>query len=184
MGIPPPDRTKTKVAGFFDGGLYYVRVRGISKAPYRGPVHNFRTSTGEYVVGGLLVHNCFGHWHKDQGVVRIDGRYFINQGAVSRGALIKENLERKPQVVLIEVTNEGVTVGTIPLKVAPVAEVFNLERKDRRDRESEVISQFAERLQKEIADAPTGNIDTSVQGLDFAPEVRACALEYLERARG
>jgi exonuclease SbcD len=127
---------------------------------------------------------CFGHWHKDQGVTRIEGRYFINPGSVSRGALIKENLERKPQVALIEFEKKGVTVGTIPLKVLPAKDVFNLERKERRDKESEVISQFAERLKQEIAEAPAGNIDDSVRGLDFAPEVRACALEYLERARG
>lgn len=127
---------------------------------------------------------CFGHWHKDQGVTRIGKTYFVNQGAVSRGALIKENLERKPQVVLIEFTKEGPVIGTIPLKVSAAKDVFNLERKERRDKESEVISQFAERLKQEIAEAPAGNIDDSVRGLDFAPEVRACALEYLERARG
>lgn len=127
---------------------------------------------------------CFGHWHKDQGVTKIDGRYFVNPGSISRGALIKENLERKPQVVLIEFTEQGPVVGTIPLKVLPAKDVFNLERKERRDKESEVISQFAERLKKEIAEAPAGDIDESVRGLDFAPEVRACALEYLERARG
>jgi exonuclease SbcD len=127
---------------------------------------------------------CFGHWHKDQGVVQLDGRHFVNPGAVSRGALVKENLKRKPQVALIEVTGEGVTVGTIPLKVPPAKDVFNLERKERRDRESEIISGFAERLQEEVLGAPTEDIEGNVEKLvAFDDEVRQVAKDYLERAR-
>lgn len=127
---------------------------------------------------------CFGHWHKDQGVAHIDGCYFINPGAVSRGTLIKENLRRKPQVALIEVTEGGVIVGTIPLKVLPAKEVFDLERKERRDKEGEVIGQFAERLQQEVAEVTSEDVEENIKRLDFASEVQNCALGYLERARG
>lgn len=183
LGICPPPRSKTKVAGFFSDGLYYVRVRETSRWRYEGPVHNFRTNTGEYVAGGVLVHNCFGHWHKDQGIEVLDGRWFVNQGAVSRGALVRENLERTPKVALIEIDGPDLNVTSIPLKVAPSSEVFDLARKERRDKEGEIIERFVRRLEEDAKFDPSASIEESVQGLDFAPDVRALALSYLERAR-
>lgn len=131
---------------------------------------------------------CFGHWHKDQGVVIIEGRRFVNQGALSRGALVKENLTRVPQAALIEVSrsDKGVTidVGTVQMKVLPAEDVFDLERKERRDEESRVIDDFITRIQEDVAVDPSEDIETTVNSLDFAPEVREMALHYLGRARG
>lgn len=126
---------------------------------------------------------CFGHWHKDQGIELIDGRWFVNQGAVSRGALVRENLERTPKVALIEVDGPDLNVTSIPLKVAPAAEVFDLARKERRDKEGEVIERFVRRLEEDAKFDPAASIEDSVQGLAFAPEIRTLALQYLERAR-
>jgi DNA repair exonuclease SbcCD nuclease subunit len=127
---------------------------------------------------------CFGHWHKDQGIVEVGGRRFVNQGALSRGALVKENLERTPKVALIEFSAEGISTGLVPLKVAPAAEVFDLERKERRDAESREIERFVERLQEDAKADPSESVEANVAALDFAPEVRDLALEYLGRARG
>lgn len=126
---------------------------------------------------------CFGHWHKDQGVVGIEGRRFINQGALSRGALVKENLTRIPKAALIEVTPDGIEIGTLPMKVLPAEEVFDLERKERRDEESRVIDEFVSRIQEDIEVDTTEDIEKTVGDLDFAPEIRELALQYLERAR-
>lgn len=126
---------------------------------------------------------CFGHWHKDQGTVKVGGKFFISPGSVSRGALVKENLTRIPQVALIELTPEGVSVGMIPLQVAPADEVFDIERKERREKEGEVISQFVDKLRQSVSVDTSSNIENSIQGLDFAVDVRDLALEYLERAR-
>ena len=126
---------------------------------------------------------CFGHWHKDQGVVEIEGRRFINQGALSRGALVKENLTRIPKAALIEITPEGIEVGTLLMKVLPAEEVFDLERKERRDEESRVIDEFVTRIQEDIQVDTGEDIEKTVDDLDFAPEIRELALQYLERAR-
>ena len=128
---------------------------------------------------------CFGHWHKDQGSCFVDGRYFINPGAVSRGALVKENLQRTPQVTLIEFVDGEIMVGMIPLVVAPATEVFDLERKQRREKESKVIEDFVAHMQRDIADEPAESIEGNIKNLsDFAADVQSTALEYLERARG
>lgn len=126
---------------------------------------------------------CFGHWHRDQGVVDIQGRRFVNQGAVSRGALIRENLQRTPKVALLEFGEEGFEVSSIPLKVAPAAEVFDIERKERLEKERRSIDQFVERLKADIAIDPSDGIEGSIQALDFAQDIKTLALGYLERAR-
>lgn len=127
---------------------------------------------------------CFGHWHRNQGIVDVGGRRFVNPGAVSRGALVRENLERVPQVALIEITPDGVSVGTIPLKVAAASKVFDLEKKQRRDTESQVIEQFVGRLQDDVEADPSTSVEDNINALDFAPDVCALALGYLARARG
>lgn len=126
---------------------------------------------------------CFGHWHQDQGIVNIKDKYFVNQGAVSRGALNHDNISRIPQVALLEFEPSGIKVTTIPLKVAPAEEVFDFEKKERIESENRSIDRFIERLQEDATFDPTTTIEKNIQALDFAAEVRDMALAYLERAR-
>jgi len=126
---------------------------------------------------------CFGHWHKDQGIELLENRWFVNQGALSRGALVRENLERVPKVALIVVDGPDLNVTSLPLQVAPASEVFDLERKERRDKEEQIIERFVRRLEEDIQFDPSASIEDSIRGLDFAPEVRDLSLQYLERAR-
>lgn len=126
---------------------------------------------------------CFGHWHKDQGIAEVEGRKFVNLGAVSRGALIRENTERTPKVAYIEVEPTGIVITPISLDVAPAADVFDFERKERQEAEGRNIDQFVERLRADINLDPSASIETSIQALNFAAEVRMTAMEYLERAR-
>lgn len=126
---------------------------------------------------------AFGHWHRDQGAIKVGDKYFVNPGSVSRGALVKENLSRTPQVVLMDFGSEEISVGMIPLNVAPPSEVFDMERKQRREREGEAITQFVEKLRQDVKVDAESDIKASIEGLDFAGEVRTLALEYLEQAR-
>lgn len=133
---------------------------------------------------------CFGHWHRDQGVVDLDGVQFVNQGAVSRGALQRENLERNPKVSLLEVSRIGVNVSQIPLKVAPAAEVFDLARKARQDNERSVIQEYVTRMKETLeieatpdGEDPTTAVETAIKRLDFAAEVGERAVDYLNKAR-
>lgn len=124
----------------------------------------------------------FGHWHKDQGVVSLKGKHFVNQGAGSRGSLVRENLERTPKVSLIEVENGEVSIRQIPLSVAPAAEVFDLERKMIQERERQDINQFVLDLVAQGSVDPEATIETNIEKLDFAEDVRHEALRYLELA--
>lgn len=126
---------------------------------------------------------CFGHWHKDQGITEIRGKQFVNQGAVSRGALTHENTMRVPQVSLMEFEATGPSFKTLPLIVAPAEDVFDFEKKERVESENRSLDLFIEHLQEDAAFDPTATIDSNVRSLDFAADVRDLALQYLERAR-
>jgi hypothetical protein len=125
----------------------------------------------------------FGHWHKDQGVIEVNGRQFVNLGAVSRGALVSENLQRVPKVALLEIAPQGIRVTPCPLTVLPSELVFDLDRKERIERESRSIDQFILRLQQDAKVDSAASIEDNIAALGFAQEVRDAALSYLEQAR-
>lgn len=126
---------------------------------------------------------CFGHWHQDQGIVKIRDRSFINQGAVSRGALSRENLTRTPKVALIEVEPGSIRITPFPLDVAPASEVFDTERKARQDRENSNIEQYVARIQSGLLVNEQASIEETIGTLDFAREIHERALSYLQQAR-
>jgi DNA repair exonuclease SbcCD nuclease subunit len=125
---------------------------------------------------------CFGHWHKDQGIEQIAGKFFVNQGAVSRGSLVRENLERTPKVALLEVDGTGVNVKPLNLLVAPPEEVFDLEKKALQEREHHDIDQFVTRLVSDLIVDPESTLEVNINSLEFADDVRKEALRYLELA--
>lgn len=125
----------------------------------------------------------FGHWHRDQGITTISGKHFVNQGAVSRGALIHENTQRTPQVALLEFEPSEVKFRTLPLVVAPAEDVFDFERKERIENENHSIDQFLVKLQEDAAFDPSATIEANIRNLGFVQEVRDLALSYLEQAR-
>lgn len=126
---------------------------------------------------------CFGHWHRDQGIVEINGKRFVNQGAVSRGSLTKENTERTPKVSLVEFTPTGLFTEELALAVAPAVDVFDMERKERAETEARSIDSFIELLQADAAFDPSRSVEANIREMDFAVEVRDLALSYLAKAR-
>jgi len=127
---------------------------------------------------------CFGHWHRDQGITQIGSTSFVNQGSISRGSLVRENLTRVPKVALISCTVTGVVTTPILLKVLPAEEVFDIERKERLDKEAKTIETFVDRLEgvfsEEIEEQDPAAILSS---LKFEPRIVKMSLEYLQKAR-
>jgi DNA repair exonuclease SbcCD nuclease subunit len=126
---------------------------------------------------------CFGHWHRDQGIVTVGGKQFVNQGAVSRGALVRENTTRTPQVSHIEITPGSIRVWPVPLLVAPAEDVFDFERKERQEAEDTAIDLFAARIKADAMLDPNIGIEETLKSLDFARDVGDLARMYLNRAR-
>jgi hypothetical protein len=69
------------------------------------------------------------------------------------------------------------------MNVAPAEDVFDMERKERQEKENHDIDQFIAKLQNDASFDPSVSIEENIQGLNFADSVKQSALDYLERAR-
>lgn len=69
------------------------------------------------------------------------------------------------------------------MNVAPPEDVFDMERKERQEKETHDIDQFIAKLQMDASFDPSVGIEDNIRGLNFAENVKSKALEYLDRAR-
>lgn len=123
---------------------------------------------------------CFGHWHRNQGIVCKQGKTIINTGSLTRGSLSEDEVKRVPVSVVIECTKEGVVATQVPLKVKPPNEVFDIEgRKKQVQRQMEMDS-FVQKLESELQTTDTTTIEDQIDGLDVGHEIKELVLHYLE----
>jgi hypothetical protein len=187
MGVEFHPRQKTRVSGFFHDGVYFARIRAVERQHYRGPVYNMRTSTQEYVAGMLVTHNCFGHWHKNQGITEIaDGKWVINTGSLTRGALTEDNIQREPGIVVMGFwprdRNMPPTLEFVKLKIKPSQEVFDLEKRVREETRAMTVDAFVESVKEELQASSDQPIPEIVEGMDLPARVKERALEYIDKA--
>lgn len=88
----------------------------------------------------------FGHYHKDQSIRELHGVKFVNLGAISRGALTFENMERKPKVSLIRCNSQGVFVEEAVIPHMDASDVFDVERKQMADTREKSMKEFMDKL--------------------------------------
>jgi DNA repair exonuclease SbcCD nuclease subunit len=132
----------------------------------------------------------FGHWHKDQGVVVMEGvdeeagkeKVFVNVGSMTRGSLSDDEVKREPSIAVLDFTPEGVRATPVKLKVAPVEEVFDVERRKQVETRFSSIDSFVSSLKTEISGEDKPSIQEAVEGMDLPDKVREQALLYLEQA--
>lgn len=182
LGVPFPKRTKTKVSSFFQDGLYFVRVRNVRETHYEGPVYNMRTSTQEYIAGLVLTHNCFGHWHKDQGVTEIaPGQHIVNVGSLTRGSLHLDDLDRKPCCVVMKFTKQTVEYEVRPLQIQAPEVIFDLETRNRVTTRAAQMSTFVASLQATLQHTSTTPLQDIVRGMELETQVKERVLLLMEQ---
>jgi len=137
-----------------------------------------RTSTGEYVAGLLLTHNCFGHWHKDQDIKQIArGKWVVNTGSLSRGSISQDDLTRAPACVVLRFSKGDVQITKEPLKVAPSSEVFDLVGRTRQEARQMTVDALVDSLKTTLGTRQTGSLLEEVKALPNVQEpVRERAL--------
>lgn len=132
-----------------------------------------------------------GHYHLDHGIVEenFGGKIvrFINVGALSRGTLTEENIERVPKVAYVEMPKRNgivsVVTKTIRLRVKPASEVFDLEAREREKERSQEAEAFVERLKMEdMGDNPLAHIESELSALTSDKEVLEATRSYLAEA--
>lgn len=127
----------------------------------------------------------FGHYHKDQGVREHLGVKFVNLGAVSRGALTFENLERVPKVSTITCNSRGLSVDVHEIPCEDASKVFDLAKKKDVDRLRRNLDDFIHMLRSNSDDA-SSDLEARKEKLrisaDYPEDLRSLILETIESA--
>jgi predicted phosphodiesterase len=124
----------------------------------------------------------FGHYHKDQGIVEHVGTKFVNLGAISRGALTFENLERQPKISLIKATSQGIFVESHVVPHEDALDVFDLEKKKKMDKEVRDLDEFIARMKADASAGGGDSLEARKKEMDKWPELRETMFELLESA--
>ena len=128
----------------------------------------------------------FAHYHKDQGIREHLGVHFVNLGAVSRGALTFENMERRPKVASIVLNSQGVSIEEHEIPVKDAKEAFDLEKKDQLERERCSLDEFIQCLRADAAGPDDGGIHQRMADFQasssFPDDVKARVLATAEAA--
>lgn len=88
----------------------------------------------------------FGHYHKDQGIREHLGVKFVNLGAVSRGALVFENLDRIPKVSSIVLNSQGISIEEHEIPSGDASAIFDIDRKKQIEKEKRSMDSFLRTL--------------------------------------
>lgn len=124
---------------------------------------------------------CFGHWHKNQGVVRVGNKTIVNIGSLTRGALSEDEVNRVPECAVLSFeVGEEVQVDRRPLKVQPAAEVFDLVGRTRQEARAMTVDAFVESVKATLTQAPVGSLLDQVRALDAPDQVKERLITYLE----
>jgi len=127
----------------------------------------------------------FGHWHKDQGVVSMGDKTFVNIGSLTRGALSQDEMERKPACAFISFTkDEEPLIRVIRLNVEDPHKVFDVEGRVRQEKQQVEMDAFVTRIRESLQEGSEAvSLSSLVTGMEDIPaQVRERALAYLEQA--
>jgi DNA repair exonuclease SbcCD nuclease subunit len=131
----------------------------------------------------------FGHWHKDQGVTEIaPGKWVVNTGSMTRGALVQDDMDRKPCAV--ELRFGGACPSDTPLEIirhdleiTPAVEVFDVEGRARAEMRESVMDDFVTKLKETLVlDGSEDSLGDAIRTAEVPDSVRERALVYLENA--
>jgi predicted phosphodiesterase len=127
---------------------------------------------------------CFGHWHKNQGITEITkGKWVVNIGSLSRGALTQDEMERKPAVALLMFEKNTISIIEEPLKIAPAKDVFDVAGRARLEARTASVDALVDNLKSAMLMKPTGSLMDEVRARgDLPSAVKERCLDYLEQA--
>lgn len=136
---------------------------------------------------GVDVH-CFGHWHKNQGIQEIrDGKWVVNVGSLTRGALTQDSVEREPGVVLMGFwpRERGLppALEFVKIKARPAEEIFDMDKRTREEARAMTVDAFVESVKQELEAKPDRPFEEILEGMDIPSKVKERALEFIENAR-
>ncbi len=142
------------------------------------PVHAY----SDVRVPGVAFYH-YGHDHSDHGIVKTEtGETHIQIGALGRGSLSGDEVNRAPQLAVLRIVDGKPEAQAFRLKVAPAEDVFNFEAKARRDAETNVIAEFVTHLDT-LTIQTADELPKQISALDLPPDIHKRVEEYLDRAQ-
>jgi len=123
-----------------------------------------------------------GHWHKDQGVVDVDGTKIVNIGSMTRGSIAQDDVERRPAIALLTFTKTEIKVQVARLRVRPSEEVFDIESHIRAEARASTMDAFVSSVRETLVDTEGESLEDIVKGASVPEQVQERTLYYLEMA--
>lgn len=131
-----------------------------------------------------------GHYHIDQGIKSISinnkNMIFVNIGAISRGSLSEDNINRIPKIALFQVNKIDqkveISYKTIPLDVKPPEEVFDFTAYEKEKKEKKEINDFISKLKTDILDSDSDHIMTELKNLNIEKKVFDKVIDFIQNA--
>lgn len=164
---------------------YLVVVAHLYAAPSAGSMYGSETVIGyNQLMEADADIFCFGHYHKDQGIVERGGKSFVNIGSLTRGSLSEDEIGRNPACAVMSFVKGQYQIKKIPLSVKPSGEVFDLAGKIKKEKLSVAMEEFVSSLHRELLSREAVDIEHQIQALEGLPEsVKERAILYLEQAK-
>lgn len=139
--------------------------------PVYGPAYFKDSEASAFVIG---------HHHADQGIPEVGGKLFFSHGSMNRVGSHRGDMERKPSVGLLTVTEEGVTGRIARLKVADADTIFIKAQVKVLQEEKEELDQFMALIAQQITTAT--DVPGILEELALSQEVRTRVEAYLKSA--
>ncbi len=125
----------------------------------------------------------FGHDHTDHGVYTLkNGAKVVNIGALCRGALDRDTITRQVKTAIATIPDQGeVTVQQVVLPTRPASEIFDLQAREQKVRESQQVEAFVAQLKTGLLGVSTDYRDVLAR-MPMADAVRTSVETYITKA--
>jgi DNA repair exonuclease SbcCD nuclease subunit len=173
-----------------DGDTYTIAL--VHALAAHSPSEKFSSFFSEKIFDyrDLVYEGCpdvyvFGHYHKDQGVQTHLGVQFVNVGAVSRGALTFENLDRIPKVTHITCNSQGISIDVHKIPCDDAKQIFDLELKKTLDTNRRDLEDFIHILRTQSQTPQDGGVQNFLAQLertDYPTDLKQVILDTAEAA--
>jgi len=172
-----------------DGDTYTIAV--VHALAAYAPEERIQSFFGERIFDyrDLVFEGCpdayvFAHYHKDQGIREHLGVQFVNLGAVSRGALTFENMERRPKVSSILCSSSGISIEEHEIPCEDASAVFDLEKKQQLEKERRMMDDFIKHLRENsgVGDGEIKDRVAAFEAGDYPDDLKRVVLSTIEAA--
>ncbi|MGE5329977.1 MAG: metallophosphoesterase family protein [Deltaproteobacteria bacterium] len=129
-----------------------------------------------------------GHYHSGFGIKKVNERFFVNLGSLARISALKSEIERIPQVVVIELKEE-INIWTVPLECAKAGEeILDREHIENAQNRAYKLNQFFQNIDasgdyKQIKIDINDIIEQIVTAQGISDKVKVETIKRIEQAR-